>query len=90
MRQEKPSAHPISVRRHRAARAIDGDTATSDLVPAMVDALSDILRDETRVNLVAPSPGSGSAADVARTVVFLASPAASVVTGANIVPGVKH
>jgi len=45
-------------------------------------------RDGTRVNLVAPSPASGTAADIARTVVFLASPAASLVAGANIVPGV--
>ena len=45
-------------------------------------------RDGTRVNLVAPSPGSGSAAEIARTVVFLASPASSLVTGANVVPGV--
>lgn len=51
MRREKTSAHPAafpeSGRRHRAARAVN-DTATSDLVPAMVDALSDILREENR------------------------------------------
>jgi 3-oxoacyl-[acyl-carrier protein] reductase len=47
-------------------------------------------RDGTRVNLVAPSPRSGSPADVARTVAFLASPAASLVTGAYIVPGVTR
>jgi NAD(P)-dependent dehydrogenase (short-subunit alcohol dehydrogenase family) len=47
-------------------------------------------RDGTRVNLVAPSPGSGSPAEVARTVAFLASPAASLVTGAYIVPGVTR
>jgi len=45
-------------------------------------------RDGTRVNLVAPSPASGTPAEIARTVVFLASPAASLVTGAYVVPGV--
>jgi hypothetical protein len=53
MRREKPSAHPTSGRRHRAARAVDGDTATTDLATAMVDALSDILREENRGQRVA-------------------------------------
>jgi len=47
-------------------------------------------RNGTRVNLVAPSPKSGSAAEVARTAAFLASPAASLVTGAYIVPGLTR
>ena len=45
-------------------------------------------RDGTRVNLVAPKPASAAPAEIAKTVVFLASPAASLVTGACIVPGV--
>lgn len=46
-------------------------------------------RDLIRVNLVAPSPTSGSPADIAKTVAFLASPAASLMTGAYVVPGVN-
>jgi 3-oxoacyl-[acyl-carrier protein] reductase len=44
-------------------------------------------RDLVRVNLVAPAPGKGTPAEVARTVAFLASPAASLITGAYVVPG---
>lgn len=46
-------------------------------------------RDLIRVNLVAPAPNSGSAAEIAKTVAFLASPAASLMTGAYVVPGVN-
>ena len=46
-------------------------------------------RDLIRVNLVAPAPTSGSAAEIAKTVAFLASPAASLMTGAYVVPGVN-
>ena len=53
MRRDKPTAHPTATgrdsgRRHRAANAAGIDSATSDLAPAMVDALSDILREENR------------------------------------------
>ena len=46
-------------------------------------------RDLIRVNLVAPAPTSGSVSDIAKTVAFLASPAASLMTGAYVVPGVN-
>ena len=46
-------------------------------------------RDLIRVNLVAPAPTSGSPAEIAKTVAFLASPAASLMTGAYVVPGVN-
>ena len=46
-------------------------------------------RDSIRVNLVAPAPGCGTNAEVARTVAFLASPAASLMTGAYVLPGVN-
>ncbi len=46
-------------------------------------------RDSIRVNLVAPSPASGTPAEIAKTVAFLASPASSLMTGAYVVPGVN-
>lgn len=53
MRRDKPSSHPASGRRHRVARNVGGTAITDELAPAMVDALADILRDETRGKSVA-------------------------------------
>jgi hypothetical protein len=53
MRRDKPTAHPSATgresgRRHRAANPVEANAVSSDLAPAMVDALSDILREENR------------------------------------------
>ena len=53
MRRDKPSTHPASGRRHRVARNVGGVQISDEIAPAMVDALADILRDESRGKNVA-------------------------------------